>query len=346
MKALIYHGPEDVRYETVADPAPRDRNGAVVRVTHAGICGSDLHVYHGHNVKEPNFCIGHEAIGEVVETGGEVGRWRTGDKVLIAAGVRCGRCDWCSTGYPACQVQKAWVYGLGPELPGSQAEAVAVPFADTNLVRIPEGVSDENALLLADCANTAWYGAKKARIAPGATVAVIGLGPIGQVAVLAAKLQGASRVLAVDPVAERRAQAEALGAEAFTPEAAAEEILTRAPRGVPSVVDAAGTDQTIDLALRVVGLRGAVSVIGLSQSHRYAYPMQRAQMLSIDFHIGLATGEDTMGLFDLMAAGRFDPSVVISHRLPLSAGPAAYEMFAGRRDGVTKIVFNPAGSVA
>ncbi|MEU0481716.1 zinc-binding dehydrogenase [Streptosporangium sp. NPDC006013] len=168
----------------------------------------------------------------------------------------------------------------------------------------------------------------------------------GLVAVQAAWLQGASRVLAVDPVADRRARAQRLGAEAFDPACAVEEILARVTRGMPSVVDTAGVDDSIDLALRVVGLRGTVSVIGLSPSRRYAYPMRRAQMLSIDFHIGLANGADTMGLFQLIASGRFDPSVVVSHRLPLSEGPGAYEMFAARRDGVTKIVLNPSGGVA
>jgi threonine dehydrogenase-like Zn-dependent dehydrogenase len=344
VKALVYHGPKDVRYEEVPDARPDGPAGAVVRVTKASICGSDLHIYHGETGRGTGFCIGHEAMGEVVEAGPEVFRFRVGDKVLVHAGVCCGRCEGCVTGVPGCTTQgENFCYGLGPALPGSQAELVAVPFADANLTRIPEGVADENALLLADCANTAWYGVKKAQVKPGATVVVMGLGPIGLVAVLGAQLQGAARVLAVDPVAERRARAAELGATVFDVDVAQAAIIEETRWGADSVVDCVGTDQSIETSLRVVRPRGAVSVVGLSPSKRMAFPMMRAQMLSVDFHIGLATGEDTMGLFALMQQNRFNPSVVLSHRLPLSEGPAAYELFDQRADGVSKILFDLEG---
>nr|BFE60253.1 alcohol dehydrogenase family protein [Dactylosporangium thailandense] len=340
MRGLVYHGPRDVRHDVVPDPILSNPAGAIVRVSKASICGSDLHIFHGENARGTGFTIGHEAIGQIVEAGAEVHRFKAGDRVLVSAGVRCGRCEGCASG-PHCTVQgDDFCYGLGPDLPGSQAELLEVPYADANLLRLPADVSEENALLLADCANTAWYGAKKAKIAPGSEVAVIGLGPIGLVAVMSAFIQGASRVFAVDPVADRRRRAEELGASGLPPEGAKALIVEATRGGVGHVVDAVGTDESIGLALRVVRNRGAVSVIGLSPSRRMAFPMMRAQMLSLDFHIGLATGEDTPGLLNLMRAGRFNPSVVFSHRLPLSAGVSAYDLLDRRADGVCKVLLD------
>ena len=205
MRALTYHGPFDIRVDTIADPRPFDSEGAVVAIRACGICGSDLHIYEGHGFSSDlGFCVGHEAVGEVVEVGDSVSRFRVGDSVLVTASTGCNACGPCRAGYVlGCERARSGCYGLSAMLPGSQAELVAVPSADGNLVAIPEGVSDDAALVLTDNAPTAWYGARRARIQPGDTVAVIGLGPVGIMAVVAAQVMGAGRVLAIDLVAVR-----------------------------------------------------------------------------------------------------------------------------------------------
>ena len=343
MKGLVYHGPDDIRFDTVPDPVPHDVDGAVVQVTACSICGSDLHIYHGHTVRERGFCVGHEAIGEVVEAGSGVRRFVVGDRVLLPAGTGCNRCAPCLAGdIGNCELGLTNCYGLGHRLQGSQAQAVAVPFADTNLVRIPEGMSDDNALLLTDCASTAWYGVSRARVAVGASVAVIGLGPIGQVGVMAAQLQGAARVFGVDPVAERRARAESLGAVAVDPSDAGSIVEATKGRGVDAVIEYVGRDDTINQALDLVRRGGSVSVIGVSWNNRFTFPLARVQLKSIDFWAGMTPVNLQLPvLTKLILSDRFDPSFVISHRLGLSAGRAAYELSSSRAEGVSKIVLDP-----
>ena len=253
MRALTYHGPFDVRVDTIDDPQPFDDEGAVVAIRACGICGSDLHIYEGHGFSpDLGFCVGHEAVGEVVEVGAAVSRFRVGDSVLVSASTGCNACVPCRAGYVlGCERGRSGCYGLSGMLPGSQAEYVSVPSADGNLVAIPEGVSDDAALVLTDNAPTAWYGARRARIEPGDTVAVIGLGPVGIMAVLAAQVMGAGRVLAIDLVDERRAAAAALGAEPVDgdPRRTVRELT--GGRGVNAVIEAVGADTTIDLGIKI-----------------------------------------------------------------------------------------------
>src|SRR5690349_13631547 len=247
MRALTYHGPYDVRVTDVADPVPFDAEAAVVAVRACGICGSDLHIYEGHGFSSDlGFCVGHEAVGEVVAVGSAVTRFRVGDSVLVPGSVGCASCAPCRAGYVlGCERQRSGCYGLSALLPGSQAEAVAVPSADGNLVAIPDGVSDDAALVLTDNAPTAWYGARRARIEPGDVVAVVGLGPVGIMSVLSAQIMGAARVLAIDLVPERRAAAAALGAEPVEgdPKVAVREMT--GGRGAGVVLEAVGADATI-----------------------------------------------------------------------------------------------------
>ncbi|MBZ9643348.1 alcohol dehydrogenase catalytic domain-containing protein, partial [Streptomyces sp. PSKA30] len=163
MKALSYHGRHDIRYGDVPDPAVTSPTDAVVQVTTAGICGSDLHIYGGNPFSpELGYTPGHECVGVVVDTGGQVTRFKPGDRVLVPASVGCALCRSCAAGFTArCERAKSSTelcYGVSPQLPGSQAQALAVPYADVNLVSLPEGISDEAAVVLTDNAPTAWYG--------------------------------------------------------------------------------------------------------------------------------------------------------------------------------------------
>lgn len=345
MKALRYFGPRDVRYESMDDPVLHDDRDVLVKVTGCAICGSDLHIYHGEGFSEDlGFCVGHEAVGEVVEIGRGVRRLKSGDRVMISAAVGCGSCPSCLRGdIIRCETGSGSCYGLSSRLQGSQAEAVRVPAGDFNAAIIPDGVSEDQALLMTDGMATAWYGARNADISSGKTVAVVGLGPIGLMAVEQAFVLGAARVFAIDPVAERRAIAEELGAVALHPDDAPAQLaeLTKG-RMADSIVEAVGHARTIDLALRLAARRGTVSVIGVNQDRKFDFPMARAFAMGLTFRIGTCSVQETWPeLIPLVQAGRLHPERFISHRLPLSAGAEAYAMFDGRKDGALKMILTP-----
>ena len=345
MKALRYYGARDVRYEAMDDPTPQSDRDAIIRVTACSICGSDLHIYHGHGFSEDiGFCVGHEAVGEVVEVGRGVHRLKVGDKVMIPAAVGCGACRSCLAGNVAnCEFNAGACYGLSAKLQGSQAEAVRVPAADVNAVPVPEGVSMEQALMMTDALATAWFGARNADIRPGSSVAVIGLGPIGLMAVDSAFVMGAHVVYAIDPIAERRAMAEASGAIALHPDEALERIKQDTHGNkLDCVVEVVGSDATVDFALRLVKRRGTVSVIGVQQSRRFAFPLERAFAAGLTFRIGTCSvPEELPALFPLVQSGRLRPEKYVSHRMPLSEGAEAYRLFEAREAGALKMVLTP-----
>ena len=253
MKALTYHAACDIRHEAMADPKIESDRDAVVQMTGCSICGSDLHIYHGHGFSEDiGFCVGHEAVGEVVEVGRSVTRVKVGDKVMMPAAVGCGACRSCLAGNVAnCEFGAGACYGLSARLQGVQAELFRVPAADMNAVLIPDGITDDQALMMTDALATAWYGARRAEIKPGSSVGIIGLGPIGLMAVDAAFVMGAHVVYAIDPVPERRALAAEAGAIALHP-ADALELIREATQGrkLEGVVEVVGSYATVDLALR------------------------------------------------------------------------------------------------
>ena len=345
MRALVYHGPEDIRFENVADPAPPGRDGAVVRVERAGICGSDLHIYHGHGFsQEAGFIVGHEAIGEVVEVGSSVRRFQPGDRVLVAASAGCAECASCRRGRVLrCEKRQAAAYGLGPGLQGSQAQAVAVPAADTGLHLLPEGIDRAHAVLLTDNLPTGWFGARRAGVRPGDDVAVIGLGPVGLCAVGSAIAMGASRVFAIDPVPERRMQAEQMGAEPMDGKDAEAVVLERTRGfGADCAIEAVGADATIRLAIALVRSEGSVSVVGVNQNPKFEFNMALALMKSLSFHIGVCSVQAELPpLLSLVQSGRLDVSCAVSHEMGLSEGAEAYRRFSAREGGVRKILLDP-----
>ncbi|NMN95933.1 alcohol dehydrogenase catalytic domain-containing protein [Antrihabitans stalactiti] len=348
MKALLYEGPQAIRYRDMPDPTLVDDRGALVRVTSAGICGSDLHIYGGHGFSpDLGFCVGHEAVGEVVEVGSAVRRFAVGDRVLVAASVGCAGCPACWSGQVSrCENLTSPLdacYGLSSKLQGGQAEFLAVPRADGNLAHLPDSISDEAGVVLADNAATAWYGARRARIQPGETVAVIGLGPVGLMAVQSAFAMGAARVLGVDLVAQRRDRAAEMGAEPMDGDDPKTHIRSvTGGLGADVAIEAVGADATISLATSAVRRGGRVGVIGVSQNTKYSFNMPLAQVKELEFTIGLCSIQyELPALLALTAAGRLNPEAVVSHRLPLSDGERAYAMFAGREDGVSKIVLDP-----
>jgi alcohol dehydrogenase len=348
MRAVVLNGPGDVSVEDVDDPVLPGSDGVVLRVESTAICGSDLHPYHGDGSR-PGMRLGHEFIGTVVEVGAEVRSVRQGDRVLTSGVIGCGRCGQCRTGWPMrCEAHASAVFGSAMgELHGGQAEAVAVPAADAFVTAIPEAVTDEQAVLLTDILPTGFIGARRADIAPGSTVVVIGLGPVGICALRAAQLYSPARILAVDPVAHRRDHAERIGAEAVDPTdggALARIMEVTGGRGADSVIEAVGRDETINDAIMAVKPGGTVSVVGVSSNLAHPFPMAIAMVKGITFRICIADIPSTWdNLIPLVSSGKLAPEDVFTHRMPLSEAREAYRLFDARDDGVVKVLLDPTG---
>jgi 2-desacetyl-2-hydroxyethyl bacteriochlorophyllide A dehydrogenase len=313
-----------------------------VRVDRSGICGSDLHIYHGQGFSpDTAFCVGHETIGEVMEVGPGVQRLKSGTRVMLSAAVGCGRCAKCLGGHVArCESGGASCYGLSAALQGCQADFVRVPMADFNAAPIPDGLTDDQALMLTDNLPTAYYGCLNAEISPGETVAVVGLGPIGLMAVEIAYVLGASHVYAIDLVAERRALAEEMGAEPVDGANAIAVVMEKTKmRGVDSVVEASGSDTTVGMAITLTGVGGVASVVGVNLSPAFQFPMALAFVKNMTFRIGTCSVQcHWPELVALIRGGRLHPEGVISHHMPLSQGAEAYRLFDAREGGALKMV--------
>jgi threonine dehydrogenase-like Zn-dependent dehydrogenase len=232
MRALVWHGKEDIRYDTVSDPEIEDPRDAIVKVTSCAICGSDLHLFHNFIPGMlPGDIMGHEMMGEVVEVGSGVnGALKKGDRIVVPFTIFCGECEQCQRGnFSVCRKSNrkkelgdklyghatAGLFGythLTGGYPGGQAEYLRVPFADKTHIKVPDGIPDEKLLLLGDVLPTGWQAAVQADVEPGDTVAVWGCGPVGQMAIRSAILLGAEQVIAIDCLPERLSMAEAAGA--------------------------------------------------------------------------------------------------------------------------------------
>ena len=257
MKAVVFHGIGDIRLDDVSEPRIKEPTDAIVRITSSAICGTDLHMIRGTMPgMKPGTILGHEAVGLIEELGPWVRDFKVGDRVVVPSTIACGSCSYCRSGYHA-QCDNANPHGNqagtaffgGPETTGSfdglQAEYARIPFANVGLVKLPEEVSDDDAIMISDIFPTGYFGAHLAEIKPGDTVAVFGCGPVGQFAIASAKLMGASRVLAIDHMAGRLEMARDQGAECidFGREDPIEAImhLTRGI-GVDRAIDAVGVD--------------------------------------------------------------------------------------------------------
>jgi threonine dehydrogenase-like Zn-dependent dehydrogenase len=319
--------------------------GIIVTIERTAICGSDLHLFHdaptGRGIR-----LGHEAIGTVAETGAHVRNLARGDRVLVSGVIGCGTCGPCLAGQPnICLNDKAAAFGTMPDLPGGQAEAMAVPFADLFALRIPENVSDEDAVLLTDILPTGYLGALRASIRPGATVAVIGLGPVGIMALQCASLFGPARILAVDQVPERLARAERLGAEPIDASAApgaAQVMEATGGRGADSVIEAVGADATVLDAVTCAASGGTVSIVGVNLSQALPFPMGLVFLKSLTVRTIFAPVPGTWpSLVPLVQTGRLQLADTFTHRMQLSQVAEAYDLFDSRRDGVLKVLLLP-----
>jgi threonine dehydrogenase-like Zn-dependent dehydrogenase len=396
MKAMVYHRagtagmPGRAAWEQVADPGVEDSQDVVVRVETTTVCGTDLHILSG-DVPEvaPGTVLGHEAVGEVVEVGPEAANVRVGDRVLVCCCIACGRCWYCknqefamcdNSNPNAALAEKittyagAGVFGfshLYGGYAGCQAGAVRVPYADVNLFRVPEGMSDEQALACTDVFPTGFMAADFCDIRGGDTVAVWGCGPVGQFAIKSAYLLGAERVIAIDNVPERlHMAADKGGASVLNGDQVNVTEALRAMtggRGPDACIDAVGMEahgtnflenvyDRVKTALmlqsdRMAVMRqmisacrkgGTLSVIGVYSGLGDKVPLGVAFGKNLKFRMGQQHGQRYMPrLFEYCQRGAIDPSFVFTHRMALDEAPRGYEMFRNKEDGCIKVALRP-----
>jgi threonine dehydrogenase-like Zn-dependent dehydrogenase len=392
MRAVVWHGNEDVRVDTVPDPAIQEPTDAIVRITSSGICGSDLHLYSvlGHFLDEGDI-LGHEPMGIVEEVGSEVKNIKAGDRVVIPFNIVCGHCFMCDRGlYAQCETTQVRDQGRGAALfgytklygqvPGAQAEYLRVPQAHFGPIKVPEGPPEERFVYLSDVLPTAWQAVEYADIPDGGSVAVFGLGPIGQMTSRIARHRG-RRVIGIDLVSERLAMAERHGIETLTwdddGDVAADLRDLTDGRGPDSVIDAVGMEahgapggefmqkaagvlpdrigaalaervgvdrlSALRAAIEAVRRGGTLSIIGVYGGMADPLPMMDLFDKGLTIRMGQAHVKRWVGDI-LPLLGDDDPlgtEALATHKLPLEDAPRGYEIFQAKEDGAIKVLLQP-----
>jgi threonine dehydrogenase-like Zn-dependent dehydrogenase len=388
MKAASWHGRGNIVVDTVPDPQILNQRDAIVRITSTAICGSDLHLYNGYvPTVEKGDILGHEFMGEVMEVGREVHNLKVGDRVVVPFPIACGNCHACNKGeFSLCENSNpnAWmaekVLGHAPAgifgyshmmggFAGGQAEYARVPFADVGPLKVPDSMTDEQALFLSDIFPTGYMGAEMCDIKPGDTIAVWGCGPVGQFAIRSAFMLGAERVIAIDNIPERIRMAKDGGAEVISfDEVPVLEALRELTGGTgpDGCIDAVGmeatghgpaylydrtmhamrmeTDRPIALREAILACRngGTVSVIGVYAGFVDKFPMGAVMNRSLTIKAGQTHVHRYMRpLMERIQNGEIDPSFVVTHHMPLDQAPEGYKMFRDKEDECIKVVLKP-----
>ena len=344
MRAVTFQAPGEVRVDEKPDPELTGPGEAIVRVEATGVCGSDLHLYHGRIQIEPGFTLGHEYVGTVVAAGEGVSSVAEGDRVLGAFLTACGECFFCRRGeFHKCD--NGGVFGHGKtlgNLPGAQSELLRVPTADITLRKVPEGMSDEIALFAGDVMGTGYHAVVECGVEQGDVAAVLGLGPVGLCAIQAALAAGASNVVAIDTVGERLELASKLGATPVhltegDPRGAVKELTEG--RGADATVDAVGHPDALDLAVRLTRKAGTVSATGV-YAERCEVHMGLIWIKALTLKSGHANViKHVDPVLDKLASGALDPTPLVTHHMKLDDAAEAYELY-DRREAL-KIVLTP-----
>lgn len=384
MKALVFHAPSKVSVDTVADPKIEVPTDVILRVTSTAICGSDLHIVNGFFPQAKPLIMGHEFMGVVEEVGSAVSKLKVGDRVVVPFPISCGSCWFCSHELPV-HCERSNVANYGPEggllkekggalfgytdlyggYSGGQAEYVRVPFADVGPRIVPDGMTDEQVLFLTDIFPTGWSAIDWAQMEPGATVVVLGAGPVGLMAMKSAWLKGAGRVIGVDREAYRLERAHsAAKAEVF---AANDDVVEQIRavtdgRGADLVVDAIGLEahrtlgdklsnvvhgqmgsiDGIRTACSAVRRGGTISIVGVYGMPYDNFPIGQMFDKGVKLVMGQALVHKYIDeLMSHIVAGRVRCDDIISHRLPLADAPKGYEMFNKKEDNCVKVVLKP-----
>ncbi|MFP3901332.1 MAG: zinc-dependent alcohol dehydrogenase family protein [Acidimicrobiia bacterium] len=348
MHAVVYHGPGEKAWEEVADPQIVDDTDALVRVDTATICGTDLHILKGDvPAVTDGRVLGHEAVGTVEEVGSAVTTIVPGDRVLVSCISACGRCRYCRVGqYGQCIGGGGWI--LGHLIDGTQAEKVRVPFADTSTYRVPEGVADEQVLMLADILPTGYeVGVLNGRLQPADVVAVVGAGPIGLAAILTAQLLSPSAIVAIDLADSRLEAAKQFGAGVTVnnsrddPVAAVRSLTD--DLGADVAIEAVGVPDTFELCTRLIRPGGRVANIGVHGTPATLH-LEDLWIRDVTITTGLVDTHSTPTLLRLLAGHQVDAGRFVTHHFALGDFMEAYDVFARAGDtGALKVVLSRDG---
>jgi len=343
MRAIVYHGPGRKSWEEVPKPSIHEDSDAIVRVDAVTICGTDLHILKGDvpAVTEGRI-LGHEAVGTIEEVGSGVTTVAPGDRVLVSCITACGRCRFCREGrYGLCTGGGSWI--LGHRIDGTQAEYVRVPFADTSIYRVPDGVSDESVLMLADICPTSYeVGVLNGRVGPGDTVAVVGAGPIGLAAILTAQLFSPSQIVAVDIADSRLDAAKQFGAGVLVNNGrdnAAERIREiTGGLGADTAIEAVGIPETFELCASLVRPGGVVANVGVHGAPATLH-LEDLWIKGVTITTGLVDTYSTPTLLQLIRSGQLDVSRFVTHRYTMDGFLEAYDTFSRAGEtGALKVV--------
>jgi 2-desacetyl-2-hydroxyethyl bacteriochlorophyllide A dehydrogenase len=344
MRAVTFQAPGVVSVEDRPEPEPIDAEDAVVRIEATGVCGSDLHIFHGRVQIEPGFTIGHEYVGTVVAAGDAVTRVAVGDRVLGCFQTACGSCFFCRRGdYHRCVQSRTFGHGatLG-SLQGTQAEMALVPHANLVLRRVPDGMRSDVALFAGDVMGTGFHAVDASGLRPGDVAAVLGLGPVGLCAVQVARAAGAAHVLAIDTVPERLRVAESMGAEPLhllEQDVRASVKAATEGRGVDVCIDAVGDPKALESAIRLTRACGSIQCIGV-YAERAEVHMGLLWLKSLTLRGGQANVLAHVDrVLAMMSAGVLDPTALVTHHMTLEEAPEAYAVY-DRREAL-KIVLTP-----
>ncbi|WP_085597718.1 MULTISPECIES: zinc-dependent alcohol dehydrogenase [unclassified Pseudomonas] len=382
MKAVVFHSVGDIRLDDVAEPTLLAPTDAIIRVTASAICGTDLHFVRGTVAPmKPGTILGHEAVGIVEQLGTDVRNLQVGDRVVVPSTIACGNCSYCRAGYyaqcddvnPHGKEAGTAFYG-GPEITGPfhglQAEKARIPFAHIGLVKLPDQISDDQAILLSDIFPTGYFGARLAEVSDGDTVAVFGCGPVGQFAIASARLLGAARVFAIDHHPDRLQMARRQGAETIDfdqedPVATLKRLT--AGIGVDRAIDAVGVDaehtchgddgqparsgqwqpgnapdQALQWAVEGLAKAGTLSIIGVYPQQARSFPIGLSMNKNLTINMGNCHHRKYIPtLIDMVLNQRIDPASILTQTRPMDDAIAAFEAFDRREHGWIKVQLRP-----
>ena len=331
MKALIYQGPGQRAWESVPDPSILAASDAIVRIESSTICGTDLHILKGDvPAVQPGTILGHEAVGTIVEVGSAVTTVEEGDRVLVSCITSCGRCRFCKEAkYGLCTGGGGWIFGH--LIDGLQAEYARVPFADTSVYKVPEALTDEQVLFLADILPTAYeVGVLNGKVEPGDTVVVVGAGPIGLATIMTAKLHSPGHIVAIDLDSSRLEKAAEFGADVVIDsgrEDAVEKVMElTGGLGADVAVEAVGVPETFELCTELIRPGGRVANVGV-HGHPATLHLEKLWIRDVLITTGLVDTTTTPKLLKLIEAGRLDPTPFATHRFALADAEEAYDVF-------------------
>lgn len=383
MMAVVFEGKRAVKVECVPKPLLTEPRDAIVRITLTTICGTDLHLYHNSFPgMQKGDILGHEAVGILEQVGENVKNFKVGDRVAISSPCSCGECDFCQAGsFSLCQRTNpsrdmynnlgyhrvTGVFGCGQNMggyPGMQAQYLRVPFADTNLLKIPDDVTDEKAIFLSDVFPTAWHAVELGEVGPGKTVAIWGLGPIGLMCVRWSQIRGAKRVIAIDSVPARLKLAANLGVEVINfkehnpvetlaqlipggPDVCIDSVGFRYSKGILHTIESAigmesDVGECLDECIKACKVGGVVSVIGDYVGTTNHFPIGLMMTKGLTLRTGMQHAQKYWhNLLKLLRAGEVDPLFMVTHEQTLEKAEEAYDMFDKKEEECIKILLRP-----